>query len=104
MEPESYEKLVRDNIPEILDAKGVSYEMRHADDAEYRARLIEKLSEEIEEFKADESVEELADIMEVVRALRRRPELENAKDVQRAKRDERGGFDERIILKADKYK
>ena len=101
MSGEPYEKLVRDRIPEILDAKGISYELHTADDAEYRDALVAKLSEEIAEFTADRSVEELADIMEVVRALRKLPEFENAKDVQRAKREERGGFDDRTILKGE---
>ena len=100
---EHYEKLVRDRMPEILDAKGISYVAHVADDAEYRTRLIAKLEEEIREFLADESVAELADIMEVVRALRRLPEFENAKDVQRAKREERGGFDGRIVMKGETY-
>ncbi len=99
---EHYEKLVRDDIPGMLDAKGISYEKRHADDEEYRQALIRKLSEEVEEFLESETVEELADIMEVVRALRRLPQYENAKEVQRAKREERGSFDKRIILKGNK--
>ena len=99
---EHYEKLVRDDIPEILDAQGISYEKREAGDDEYRQALIRKLSDEVDEFLESESVEELADIMEVVRALRRLPEYDNAKEVQRAKREEKGGFDKRIILKGEK--
>ena len=97
-----YNKLVRDGIPEMLDQKGISYEKRILDDEEYREQLIKKLDEEVHEFLAEPSTEELADVMEVVRALRRLPEFENAKLVQRAKRDERGGFDERIMLKGEK--
>ncbi len=43
---EQYRKLVRDRIPEILDAKGVDYEKNTADESEYRTELIKKLSEE----------------------------------------------------------
>lgn len=97
-----YNKLVRDRIPEILDEKGVSYEKRIVEGGEYRQALIEKLHEEVSEFLESKSVEELADVMEVIRALRRLPDFENAKEVQRAKREERGGFDDGIILKGEK--
>jgi len=45
-----YDKLVRDRIPEILDAKGVSYTKRIADTQEYKDELIRKLVEEANEF------------------------------------------------------
>lgn len=98
----SYNKLVRDRIPEILDQKGVSYEMRIAGEEEYREELVKKLQEEVLEFTEARSPEELADVMEVVRALRRLPGLDTAKEIQRQKREERGGFDDRIILKGEK--
>jgi predicted house-cleaning noncanonical NTP pyrophosphatase (MazG superfamily) len=97
-----YNKLVRDRIPEILDKKGVPYEKRLASDDEYKTELIKKLEEEIVEFKEEGSIEELADIMEVVDALKKLPDYANVLDVQKQKRDERGGFDERIILKGEK--
>ena len=46
---ESYNKLVRDKIPEILDEKGITYEKRTASPEEYKAELIKKLGEEVEE-------------------------------------------------------
>lgn len=99
---QSYNKLVRDNIPEYLDSKGISYEKRIADTDEYKIELIKKLQEEVTEFTEAGSVEELADVMEVVRALRKLPEFADAKDVQRAKRSEKGSFEKRIILKGEK--
>jgi predicted house-cleaning noncanonical NTP pyrophosphatase (MazG superfamily) len=97
-----YNKLVRDRIPEILDKKGVPYEKRLASDDEYKTELIKKLEEEIVEFKEEGSIDELADILEVVDALKKLPDYANVLDVQKQKRDERGGFDERIILKGEK--
>lgn len=44
----SYNKLVRDKIPEILDKKGISYEKRIASLEEYKSELIKKLGEEVE--------------------------------------------------------
>lgn len=97
-----YKKLVRDRIPEILDKKGVPYEKRLASNEEYKTELIKKLEEEILEFKEEGSIEELADILEVVDALKKLPDYANVLDVQKQKRDERGGFDERIILSGEK--
>jgi len=63
---ESYNKLVRDKIPQILDVKLVSYEKRIASEDEYKAELIKKLVEEAKEFSEAGSPEELADVIEVV--------------------------------------
>lgn len=99
---EPYEKLVRDKIPEILDGKNVPYEKRIADDTEYRNELIKKLVEEAEEFATDGSAEELADVLEVVDALRTLPEYSDVRIEQEKKRLERGGFTKRFILKGEK--
>lgn len=103
----TYDKLVRDRIPEIIAARGAKASFRTcADDAEYLARLIAKLREEIDEFdraKDDgERAEELADVLEVVSALCVRLGLDPA-DVEalRAKKAaERGAFGKRLILEA----
>ena len=99
---ESYNKLVRDKIPEILDRKGVSYEKRIASDEEYKAELIKKLGEETEEFLKDNSPEELADVIEVIEALKKMTDYENVEEVRRKKLEDRGGFDQKIILKGEK--
>jgi len=99
---ESYNKLVRDRIPEILDSKGVPYEERTASPEEYKAELIKKLLEEIAEFAEESSPEELADILEVIEALKQLPEYTDVETVRLKKRTERGGFDKRIILKGEK--
>lgn len=97
-----YNKLVRDKIPEILDKKGVSYELRVADETEYRAELIKKLSEEVAEFAETPITEELADVLEVVRALEGLPEYQALETVRQEKADARGAFQKRIILKGEK--
>ncbi|KKQ87967.1 MAG: hypothetical protein UT09_C0006G0001, partial [Parcubacteria group bacterium GW2011_GWF2_38_8] len=60
---EKYNKLVRDKIPNILDAQGISYEKRVATSEEYKAELIKKLEEETKEFSEVGSPEELADVI-----------------------------------------
>lgn len=98
----SYNKLVRDKIPEILRAKRVSFEERTADTDEYKSELIEKLREEAEEFTVAGDPEELADVLEVAEALKNLPEYQNVENIRLKKKEERGGFTNRIILKGEK--
>ena len=99
---ESYNKLVRDKIPQILDAKLVAYERRIASSEEFKAELIRKLGEEVIEFSEAGDPEELADVLEVVEALKALPEYKEVEGLRVKKREERGGFDDRIILKGEK--
>ncbi len=99
---ERYDKLVRDNIPSLLDEKKVPYEKHTADQEEFKARLIEKLGEEIAEFQEAGSPEELADVIEVVKALLELPEYGDVEAIRLKKRAERGGFEKRIIMKGEK--
>jgi predicted house-cleaning noncanonical NTP pyrophosphatase (MazG superfamily) len=96
----SYKKLVRDNIPAIIRASGEVPQTRILDDSEYLVELIKKLHEEVAEFEVDHSAEELADIQEVLIAIReaigvRAGELE---DVRRQKARKNGRFKKRIYL------
>lgn len=95
-----YEKLVRDRIPEAVARDGKRAVTRIADPAEYPARLAAKLAEEAAEFMELPSVGELADVMECVHALCACHgfTLDEVERERARKRDERGGFDGRIIL------
>ncbi len=97
-----YDKLVRDGIPDKLDKRGIFYEKRIANDAEYKDELVKKLVEEANEFAEARSTEELADVMEVVEALKTLKEYENAEEARKTKKIERGGFEKRFILKGEK--
>lgn len=95
-----YHKLVRDKIPEYLKVKGIQYRIHVADNEEYWAKLKLKLSEEVAEFTADESIEELADVLEVVKAIQVFKGWSDA-DLEAArveKLNDRGGFEKKIIL------
>lgn len=98
----TYNKLVRDRIPELLDGKGVPYEQRTASPEEYKTELIKKLVEEAAEFSEAGSPEELADVLEVIDALKTLPIYTSVDELQIKKRTERGGFSKRIILKGEK--
>jgi predicted house-cleaning noncanonical NTP pyrophosphatase (MazG superfamily) len=94
-------KLVRDRIPEVIRKNGTPCEFVVMDDAEYRKRLCDKMREELEEFSLDPSVEEAADMYEVFLAMLEEWGLSLADVLQEAdwKRNERGGFGEKILLK-----
>ena len=95
-----HDKLVRDLIPDIIRASGRHASTHTADDVEYGTRLREKLAEEVEEYLADESIEEMADLFEVIDAILERQgwSRETVAAEQRRKREARGGFSQRIVL------
>lgn len=95
-----YHKLVRDAIPEIIKNKGENVTFHIATEAEFETALINKLQEEVIEFTTAPSIEELADIMEVVEAYLEFKKISTTelKKVQTDKKAKRGGFSKRIIL------
>lgn len=96
----TYNKLVRDKIPEIIESKGGKIKIHVADAKEYEEKLIGKIHEELAEFQADRSLEELIDILEVIYSIKKLYGWNEAeiKTLQTNKRRERGGFDKRLIL------
>lgn len=97
----SYDKLVRDRIPEIIESHGDVAITYTADVAEYRQRLRVKLVEEVKEYLESGESEELSDILEVIHAITALDGVprEQLQLLQTKKRDERGGFEGRIVLK-----
>ncbi len=81
-----YNKLVRDGIPEIIARDGKKPVTRILDDKEYIDELVKKLGEEYEEFKTELSLEELADIQEVVLALANKLASQEAVEKVRVKK------------------
>lgn len=99
-----YRKLVRDRIPEIIQADGKEPITRILNDKEYLQELIKKLQEECDEFKAEQNVDELADIQEVILALADALGISHAElaEVYGEKARQRGAFKKKIYLKAVK--
>lgn len=93
-------KLVRDRIPAIIEARGKRAVFRVLENGEYTAALERKLDEEVREFHSDKNLEELADILEVVYALTENigATKEQLLEAYEKKHAERGGFRERIFL------
>ena len=100
MEIKTYNKLVRDNIPAIIEASGAVCETEILNDADYLRMLDAKLDEELAEYHKDQNIEELADLLEVIYACAhaRGYSLAELEAVRVAKADKRGGFDEKILL------
>lgn len=95
----SYDKLVRDKIPEIIKSSNRVPECRVLEnDQEYLRYLVKKLQEEVIEFTENPCVEELADVKEVIDALSGIRGFGDVESVQERKREERGGFGKRILL------
>ena len=97
-----YHKLVRDDIPEIVEENGQTPIAREAGDEEYAGLLGEKLVEEAREFRESGDLEELADVLAVVDAVREHRGVPEAtlRDLEAEKAAERGRFEERIVLEA----
>ena len=96
----TYNKLVRDLIPEIIEKGGNKCVISVLDDEKYFEMLNQKLNEEVNEYQADKSVEELADILEVINAIAvaKGISFNDIEKVRLEKREKRGGFENKIFL------
>ena len=95
-----YNKLVRDRIPEIIEANGETPITRILDPDEYLRCLEAKLDEEVSEFHDSKDPEELADILEVIYALAEAKGCSHQKlmEIYERKHTARGGFAKRVFL------
>ena len=96
-----YQKLVRDRIPEIIEADGKTCVMETLSDSRYLEMLDAKLAEELAEYQESKSLEELADLLEVMRAVvqARGWTWGQLEQVRQEKAVQRGGFEKKILLK-----
>ena len=96
-----YNKLVRDRIPEIIKSFGKSCTTEILSAEDYLRMIDAKLDEELAEYHKDQNIEELADLLEVIRAaaIARGYSLEDLERVRAEKAAKRGGFARRILLK-----
>ena len=99
-----FNKLVRDNIPNIIESNGEAAITRILSDDEYRTELYKKLLEESHEVinsqRPEDTLEELADVFEVLKAIAelQGKNIDDIIEIANQKRLKRGGFSKRIYL------
>lgn len=95
-----YNKAIRDKIPEIIKSKGEQCIVKRLTDAEFLPELEKKLHEELDEYDKNKSLEELADILEVVYRIAelRGISKEKVEAIRKKKTEERGRFEENLFL------
>ena len=95
-----YNKLVRDDVPQIIKESGRKCKTRNLSDDEYQEALLNKIIEEVEEFRASGAEEELADIYEVMDNLIAFLGYEpmHIDYLKMKKKENRGAFKERVFL------
>lgn len=101
MPNKAYHKLVRDRIPEIIASDGKTCVCETLSDEDYLRLLDAKLTEELSEYQESHSLEELADLLEVLRAVAvaRGWTWEELERVRQEKASKRGGFEKKILLR-----
>lgn len=99
-----YNKLVRDRIPEIIANSGKKFTTRTLNTKEHLIEINKKMHEELAEYEAattnQESIEELADLLELIYAAVNvhGGSIEELEAVRKEKAEKRGAFNERIFL------
>ncbi len=95
-----YNKLVRDNIPDIILKDNELPCTRILDNKEYIEALNKKLTEEVNEYLENENINEMVDILEVIRAIcdYKNIRFEDIEKKRIEKREKRGGFEKKIFL------
>ncbi len=95
-----YNKLIRDNIPEICQRNNQLAVTKVLDDKKYKSALKAKLVEEVIEYLKDEDLMELADILEVVDALSKAQgsDFDEIIRLKNEKAEKNGAFDKKLLL------
>ena len=103
----TYNKLVRDKIPDIIEADGETPKVRILNEAEYKTALLEKLVEEAREALAanrdpKELVKEIGDVLEVIDAIVEAFGLDPSQieNLKMKRKNDRGGFEKRLFLES----
>jgi len=96
-----YHKLVRDKIPEIIEKDGKTCVCSELSQEDYITMLDQKLNEELAEYQESKSMEELADLLEVMSAVAaaRGSSMDEIESIRLKKKEKRGGFEKKILLK-----
>lgn len=95
-----FNKLVRDNIPDIIRSQGEIPNVSILSNECYLTALDKKLNEEVREYQQSNDLEELADILEVIYAIceARGYSIEKLNDIREQKRRTKGSFSKKYYL------
>ena len=99
-----YNKLIRDKIVDIIEKDGKKAIVSTLNDEQYKIELLKKLLEEANEVanssNSNEMLEELADVLEVIRYLAKinGKKLNDIVTIADEKKEKRGGFDDKVFL------
>ena len=95
-----YNKAIRDNIPEIIKESGNTCNVKKLSDSEFLVALEKKLEEETKEYQQSKSVEELADILEVIYRISQLSgtNSEKLEAIRQEKARKRGAFEKNLFL------
>lgn len=96
----TYNRLVRDKIPELMLKEHELPTTRILSDEEYIEELNKKLEEEVKVYLENENVEEMVDILEVIRAILefKGSTYEEVEEKRIKKAKKKGTFKEKIYL------
>ncbi len=99
-----YDKLIRDNIPEILVQKNIQAEIRTLTDDEFVNYVKKKIVEEAQEIQEAQSHEEIlkecADVVEVLECLMNIHNLswDDINQARSEKNGSKGAFTKKLLL------
>jgi predicted house-cleaning noncanonical NTP pyrophosphatase (MazG superfamily) len=93
-------KAIRDKIPEIIKESGSKCNVKTLSDKEFLEKMEKKLDEEVAEYHQSKSVEEIADIMEVLERIAelRGASVEELIRIKNEKSQKRGKFEKNLFL------
>lgn len=104
MSRKTYNKLIRDKIPEIIKKDNAIPKISILDDEQFSSALKEKLIEEAKELQEaktqEEILNELSDVLELVESIATNNKL-TISEVEKqklAKKEKRGGFENKLFL------
>ena len=101
----TYNKLVRDRIPEIIENSSKNCKAETLNQDRYILELKKKLFEEVEEYlqaaTKEDALVEVADLLEIINTLVKDvhgSSMEEVEKIRSDKADERGSYEEKVFL------
>ncbi|AXI08086.1 phosphoribosyl-ATP pyrophosphohydrolase [Oceanobacillus zhaokaii] len=101
----TYNKLVRDRIPEIIEDSGKDCKTETLNQDRYILELKKKLFEEVEEYQhaatKEDALEEIADLLEIINTLVKDvhgSSMEKVEEIRSLKAEKHGSYVEKVFL------